>query len=36
LDREGRLRASFFDASIENMATVTRLVLNEKRAGTGS
>jgi protein SCO1 len=36
LDREGRLRASFFDASIENMATVTRLVLNEKSAGTGS
>lgn len=30
LDQAGRLRASFADASVENMATVTRLVLDEK------
>ena len=30
LDKGGRLRASFFDASLENLATVTRLVLSEK------
>ncbi len=30
LDKEGRLRASFNDASIENMETVTRRVLDEK------
>ena len=29
LDKGGRLRASFADASIENMATVTRLLLSE-------
>lgn len=29
LDKQGRLRASFSDASVENMATVTELVLNE-------
>ena len=30
LDKGGRLRASFLDASLDNMATVTRLVLSEK------
>ena len=30
LDKDGRLRASFFDASLDNMATVTGLVLNGK------
>jgi protein SCO1/2 len=29
VDKVGRLRASFSDASLENMATVTRLVLGE-------
>jgi protein SCO1/2 len=29
LDKTGRLRASFSDASVENMATVTRLLLRE-------
>jgi len=29
LDKAGRLRASFSDASLENMVTVTRLVLDE-------
>lgn len=29
LDGAGRLRASFADASVENMATITRLVLGE-------
>jgi protein SCO1 len=36
IDKVGRLRASFSDASIENMATVTRLVLDEKGGGAGS
>jgi protein SCO1/2 len=36
VDQAGRLRASFSDATIENMATVTRLVLNEKASGAGS
>lgn len=30
VDQAGRLRASFSDASVENMGTVTRLVLDEK------
>lgn len=30
VDRSGRLRASFADASVENMATVTRIVIGEK------
>ena len=30
VDKAGRLRASFSDASLENMVTVTRLVLDEK------
>lgn len=30
LDKAGRLRASFADASVENMGTLTYLVLNEK------
>ena len=30
VDKSGRLRASFSDASLENMVTVTRLVLDEK------
>jgi protein SCO1/2 len=30
VDKVGRLRASFSDASLENMVTVTRLVLDEK------
>jgi protein SCO1/2 len=30
VDKAGRLRASFSDASLENMATITRLVLDEK------
>ena len=30
LDKAGRLRASFSDASVENMGTLTYLVLNEK------
>jgi protein SCO1 len=30
LDKAGRLRASFFDASLKNMATLTRLLLTEK------
>ncbi|MBC7810677.1 MAG: SCO family protein, partial [Burkholderiales bacterium] len=30
LDKEGRLRASFNDASLESMVTVTRLVFDEK------
>lgn len=30
VDKDGRLRASFADASLENMETVTRLVLDEK------
>jgi protein SCO1/2 len=29
LDKEGRLRASFSDASLENMTTMTQLVLSE-------
>ena len=35
LDKDGRLRASFADASVENMATVTRIVLDEKGGGAG-
>ncbi len=30
VDKAGRLRASFSDASVADMATVTRLVLDEK------
>jgi len=30
LDKDGQLRASFFDATVENMATVTQVVLDEK------
>lgn len=30
VDKDGRLRASFSDASLESMVTVTRLVLDEK------
>lgn len=30
VDRRGRLRASFSDASVENMATVTELVIREQ------
>jgi protein SCO1 len=33
VDKDGRLRASFADASVENMATVTRIVLEEKIGG---
>jgi protein SCO1/2 len=29
VDRAGRLRASFFDASLSNMATITRLAIGE-------
>jgi len=29
LDKSGQLRASFFDASVENMATISRLLLDE-------
>lgn len=29
IDKVGRFRASFFDASVENMATITRLLLTE-------
>lgn len=29
VDKAGRLRASFADASIENMAKITRLLLEE-------
>jgi len=36
VDKVGRLRASFADASLENMATVTRLVLGEKGSEAGS
>jgi protein SCO1/2 len=36
VDGGGRLRASFFDASLENMATVTRRVLKEEATGAGS
>jgi protein SCO1/2 len=34
LDKEGRLRASFNNASVENMATITRLLLDEPSGGT--
>jgi hypothetical protein len=30
MDKAGRLRASFADASLENMVAFTYLVLNEK------
>ena len=30
LDKGGRLRAAFFDASLDNMATVTALLIGEK------
>jgi protein SCO1/2 len=36
VDKAGRLRASFADASVEDMATVTRLVLGDKGGDTGS
>jgi protein SCO1/2 len=36
VDKAGRLRASFADASVENMVTVTRLVLDEKVGEPGS
>jgi protein SCO1 len=36
VDKSGRLRASFSDASVENMATVTRLVQSESSNGARS
>lgn len=35
VDKAGRLRASFADASVENMVTVTRIVVDEKGGGAG-